>query len=30
MKNPDLEINDLEDVAKNEKEVFDKDGYFDV
>ena len=29
-KNPDLETNDWEDVDEHEKDVFDKDGYFDV
>lgn len=29
-KNPDLQTNDWEDVDEHEKDVFDKDGYFDV
>jgi hypothetical protein len=29
-KNPDLETNDWEDVDEHEKDVFDKDGYYDV
>jgi hypothetical protein len=29
-KNPDAMIDDWEDVDEHEKDVFDKDGYFDV